>query len=971
MSGAAGAPMPNVAPLTAHDPREAGPYRLIGRLGQGGQGVVYLGVDGDERRVAVKMLSIDLRQHARARARFAKEIAAAQRVATFCTAQVLEAELDAEPPYVVSEYIEGLTLHRHVRGNGPLSGNALYRLAVGTATALAAIHQAGVVHCDFKPDNVILGGDGPRVIDFGIARALGSETMTGNVMGTVPYMAPERFRNVDVGPSCDVFGWAATMAFASSGRGPFGHDSMATVMARVLHEEPDLSNLSGPLLGLVQECLAKDQHARPTAEQVLLRLLGHGAVPLNAALREGSDAATAVAVPAPPPTVPASPPTITAQPVSPAPPTQTAPRLPVDPRTAAATAADPRRTAPDFGAVPPVPPTRQDVAGPGTMAGPTVPAPRGPEPVGPQPPRRRRRWPVAVAALLTVALAAGGYLYGRYGGGFGPTDCVRLDVVSSTEKNVQVEKLARRYNDSGRAYGGECAQISVHGLTSGQAMEALAGNWAEVAGNRIPEPQVWLPTSTLWTGQLELLDRANKRAPQTPGGTEFPSIANSPLVIAMPAAKAAQVKQRGPLGWGDILGMSGEQGWASFGKPEWGRFTFGKDNPNLSTSGLAATIAAYYAASNSSSDLTEADIRNADVTRFVRRIEANVSHYSDDVVDLLRSLAAVDLSTVEGAAASDLSAIVTQEELVYLYNQGELSPTPGKKPKEPLVALYPKEGTFNLDHPYVVLPRASAAQQRGAADFLAFLQEPEQQAEFEAIGFRDHEMVASKDLIATVGGQEAVQKYFEPPAPGVVQAIKANWATLRKKANILMAVDVSGSMTANQVNGRTRLEVAVEAASDGIALLNSEDRVGLWAFSSRQGGERLPYRVQYPLSKLDSGAYTAKLRAMKPGGLTALYATVRAAHHYMLANYDRTRVNAVVVLTDGENEYPADNDLKKLLKDIALDPDRPVKVFCIAFDKSSDLKTLQAIAKASAGKTFDAQDPTMLDETFVKLLSSF
>ncbi|MFC7762457.1 serine/threonine-protein kinase [Catellatospora bangladeshensis] len=317
MSGSADAPTPNVAPLTAHDPRAAGPYRLLGRLGQGGQGVVYLGVDGDERRVAVKMLSIDLRQDARARARFAKEIAAAQRVATFCTAQVLEAELDAEPPYVVSEYIEGMTLHRHVRGNGPLSGNALYRLAVGTATALAAIHQAGVVHCDFKPDNVILGGDGPRVIDFGIARALGSETMTGNVMGTVPYMAPERFSNVDVGPSCDVFGWAATMAFASSGRGPFGHDSMATVMARVLHEEPDLSNLSGPLLGLVQECLAKDQHARPTAEQVLLRLLGHGAVPLNAALREGSDAATAVAVPAPPPTLPASPPTITAQPVSP------------------------------------------------------------------------------------------------------------------------------------------------------------------------------------------------------------------------------------------------------------------------------------------------------------------------------------------------------------------------------------------------------------------------------------------------------------------------------------------------------------------------------------------------------------------------------------------------------------------------------------------------------------------------------
>ncbi|MEV6964216.1 protein kinase [Hamadaea sp. NPDC051192] len=295
-------PLPNLTPLAAHDPRSAGPYRLLGRLGQGGQGIVYLGLDGGDRHVAVKMLSIDLEQDPRAKARFAKEIAAATRVAAFCTAQVLLADLDAEQPYVASEFIAGPTLHRQVCDHGPVTGNALYRLAVGTATALAAIHQAGIVHCDLKPDNVILGADGPRVIDFGIARALNTHTLTGNVMGTVPYMAPERFHNADVGPRCDVFGWAATMAFAASGRGPFGHDSLATVMARVLHEPPDLANLSGPLLDLVEEALAKDQYARPTSEQLLLRLLGRADAgapavaeePLGTVLKAGSVAATAV-----------------------------------------------------------------------------------------------------------------------------------------------------------------------------------------------------------------------------------------------------------------------------------------------------------------------------------------------------------------------------------------------------------------------------------------------------------------------------------------------------------------------------------------------------------------------------------------------------------------------------------------------------------------------------------------------------
>ncbi|GAA1406052.1 vWA domain-containing protein [Catellatospora coxensis] len=579
--------------------------------------------------------------------------------------------------------------------------------------------------------------------------------------------------------------------------------------------------------------------------------------------------------------------------------------------------------------------------------------------------RRTQRWlPVAFAATVGFALIAGSYTYVSTVAG-DRSGCVVLDVVSSTEKSELVKDLAERYNGSRRRFGDRCADVAVTGLTSGQAMQALAGDWGALSGTGSPRPQVWLPTSTLWTGQLQLLDQAAGHQVQT--GGEYESIANSPLVIAMPAAKARYLQQQGPLGWGDILGMSGEQGWASFGKPEWKRFTFGKDNPNLSTSGLAATIATYYAATNTSSDLTTADLRDPKVTRFVRQIEANVSHYSDDVVDLLRGLAEADLA---GNAASDLSAIVTQEELVYLYNKGELSG--GRAPNEPLVAMYPKEGTFNLDHPYVVLPQADVAQRAAAADFLAFLQDDRQQRDFAAIGFRDHERAASDDLVKVVGGNKAAGTLFEPPSPEVVQGIKAGWATLRKKANILMAVDVSGSMTSNKVgNSQTRLAYATAAAKKGIELLNSEDRVGLWAFSSKLDGGRLPYREQLPLSRLDDRGFGAKLDAVRSGGGTALYTTVRAAQRHMLDNYNRTRINAVVVLTDGENEYPQDNDLAKLLRDIELDPDRPVKVFCIAFDKASDLVSLQKIAAATGGKAFDARDPAKIDEAFVKLLSSF
>ncbi|MFI9846799.1 serine/threonine-protein kinase [Nonomuraea sp. NPDC051941] len=257
--------MSRVEPLREGDPTAVGPYRLFGRLGAGGQGVVYLSQGPDGRPVAIKVLREGLADE-----RFAKEIDAARRVEPFCIAQVLDASLGPRP-YIVTEYVEGPSLQqagRHV-------GADLQRLAVATATALAAIHQAGIVHRDFKPANVLLGQGGPRVIDFGIARSVeAGATATSSIVGTPAYMAPEQLAGERIGPAVDVFAWASVMVFAATGTPPFGEDSLPAVINRILHNEPRVGDLPQPLRTILLACLAKDPAHRPSMQDVLLWLLG-------------------------------------------------------------------------------------------------------------------------------------------------------------------------------------------------------------------------------------------------------------------------------------------------------------------------------------------------------------------------------------------------------------------------------------------------------------------------------------------------------------------------------------------------------------------------------------------------------------------------------------------------------------------------------------------------------------------------
>ncbi|GAB2828357.1 hypothetical protein GCM10022221_28450 [Actinocorallia aurea] len=269
--------MSGTSPLLSTDPKSVGPYVLEGRLGAGGQGTVFLGRDESGRRTAVKLLHAHLITQQAARARFLVEVELAKRVAPFCTAQVIDSGVLEGQPYIVSEFVDGPSLQASVRAAGVRGGAALERLALNTVTALAAIHEAGVVHRDFKPGNVILGPDGPVVIDFGIARALDlSQSLTGSqAVGTPGFTAPEHFQGEAAGPPADLFAWGATMAYAATGKPAFPGSTVSAVMYAVLHGEPDLDGLDGRLREIVAACLGKDPAGRPSAVEVgaLLRAL--------------------------------------------------------------------------------------------------------------------------------------------------------------------------------------------------------------------------------------------------------------------------------------------------------------------------------------------------------------------------------------------------------------------------------------------------------------------------------------------------------------------------------------------------------------------------------------------------------------------------------------------------------------------------------------------------------------------------
>ncbi|MEU6016331.1 serine/threonine-protein kinase [Streptomyces sp. NPDC047515] len=445
------------------DPQRIGSYRLLGRLGAGGMGQVYLARSDRGRTVAIKLVRGELAEQQEFRDRFRQEVRAARQVGSAWTAPVLDADTEAAVPWVATGYVAGPSLQATVTGRagapvgkasgeyGPLPERSVHILGAGLSHALQAIHAAGLIHRDLKPSNILLTIDGPRVIDFGIARALdtvadGGLTRTGALVGSPGFMAPEQVRGERVTPACDVFCLGSVLAYASTGRMPFGtSDSGAHAqMFRIVQEDPDLTGVPVDLVELVRDCLHKDPAARPTTDALLERLAdGDTAEPwlpgaliaqLGRHAVELLDSEDPEEAAGPDPVPDKAPPT----PTAPAPPTdRPAPEPPPDavhpPPTGAGTSSPAHPygppSSPSYGC-PQQPPAQQGQAGYGyPQQQPRQPAPQhqpgfgatppygpfhpgaAPQP-GPEPARRGQAATIALIAIaIVVAIGAGGSVY--------------------------------------------------------------------------------------------------------------------------------------------------------------------------------------------------------------------------------------------------------------------------------------------------------------------------------------------------------------------------------------------------------------------------------------------------------------------------------------------------------------------------------------------------------------------------------
>jgi eukaryotic-like serine/threonine-protein kinase len=270
-----------VQALQAGDPELIGAYRVVRRLGSGGMGRVFLGRSPGGRMLAIKVIRAELAEDPEFRARFRREVAAARSVSGLFTAPVVDADTEAPVPWLATAYIAGSSLADTVTRHGPLPATSVLALAAGLAEGLLAIHSAGLVHRDLKPSNVLMAEDGPRVIDFGISRAMEASTVTstGMVVGSPGFMSPEQAEGHEVGPPSDVFSLGAVLAFAATGEGPFGTGSSAALIYRLVHNPPDLDRAPIETRPLIERCLDKNPGGRPSPRELLAELGGAGLAP--------------------------------------------------------------------------------------------------------------------------------------------------------------------------------------------------------------------------------------------------------------------------------------------------------------------------------------------------------------------------------------------------------------------------------------------------------------------------------------------------------------------------------------------------------------------------------------------------------------------------------------------------------------------------------------------------------------------
>ncbi|MDR2381554.1 MAG: substrate-binding and VWA domain-containing protein, partial [Bifidobacteriaceae bacterium] len=563
--------------------------------------------------------------------------------------------------------------------------------------------------------------------------------------------------------------------------------------------------------------------------------------------------------------------------------------------------------------------------------------------------------------------------------------CTPLVVATSSEKVNLMDELGEAFKDSEQGQGlAQCATVYPINVTSGKASEILSARPDEwPIGAQEQWPAIWSPASTIWTDRVVSLAGGG-----FVDGAE--SFAKTPVVFAMPEAMARA------LGWPDQeIGIKDFEalvqagGWASVDKPLWGAFKLSKTNPNTSTTGLSTILMQAYAASGKSEGLTADDVAAA--AQFSQVFESAAIHYGDTTGKVLQSLA----DSLDRGEANYVSAVALEETSLYNYNLGNPDShtvQPGETltpPKEKLVAVYPSEGSMWSDNPAVVLRAdwVTAEQTTAAEAFLSFLHTTTAQQILPKYGFRpvDASVDASGTLNAEVGIDTAKPAVtLEKPAEAVVTAALEQWTQIRKPSAVLEVIDISGSMDESIGDGRTRLEAAIEGAKSTVDNFRPTDEIGVWAFTTGlvgvfDGVERDNVVAVREFGPLGDGKESlrndiADLAHSTRRG-TPLYDTLELAYTYMSQRAEAGRINAIVVLSDGEDTDSL-SSIDSLLQQINQDNaeggnDAPVRIFAIAYSDSADVDALARLAQASGGQVFDATDATKISEVFRSVMNNF
>ncbi|MCB1284855.1 MAG: extracellular solute-binding protein [Microthrixaceae bacterium] len=571
-----------------------------------------------------------------------------------------------------------------------------------------------------------------------------------------------------------------------------------------------------------------------------------------------------------------------------------------------------------------------------------------------------------------------------------PGDCVAVDVAVSSEKIDLLKDLASTFNrQKNTVADGTCIFVRPVSKASGGAATRLAEGWDEDEDG--PRPVIWSPAAASWGAVLnqKLADRGQPA--MAPADAE--PLMLTPLVIAMPEPMAEALGYPDtPIGWADLARLATDpEGWAAHGHPEWGAFRLGKTNPNFSTSGISALIAQTYAAAGKTGGLSTEDLNNPAVLEFSRQIESSVVHYGDITMTFLNNWFAADR---RGTSLTYASAVAVEEKSVIDYNSGNPDGvlSAGETPREPnvkLVSIYPTEGTLYSDSPFYILDAewVSDAERDGAEQFTEFVLQADNQRRVLDYGFRPaNPAVALGAPIVADNGVDPAQPstLLEVPAPSVMVDLLDLWAANRKQARVLIVLDVSGSMgdSVDGGDGDTKLELAKDAVIGALGDFNPGDEVGLRIFSTGLGpNEDLDFQDLQPIEAIAANAerLRSSIRSLVPVAGTPLYTVAKAAYDEMQQGYDPTKINAVILLTDGANEDGDDSDDRRQLNELVEslrasstgELARPIRMFTVGYGQGAQTDVLNQIASASAGAAYNAKDASTISKVFEQVVSNF